>query len=363
MKVLHIETGRQLAGGPLQVITLMKGMRENGQESMLLCPQDSAIARVAKQAELPVTTVAYQGEHDVSLVRAIRRTARSEGVEILHAHSRRGADLYTAFVARRTRIPAILTRRVINMENALIGGIKYRSYQRVVAVSEAVERSLKRQRVDASLRTVIHDGVDFSDFDKPYPRQKYLEEFGLPENAVIAANVGRFTENKSQLSVLQAFTLIYEALPRLHLVLFGSGEMQDDLEDFVIANKLEGRVHFAGFRNDMPNWYAAMDMLVHTASLEALSVSLLEASANAVPMIAYNNGGIYEIIRHTFNGLLVQPRAVDQLAHAIERLYRKPDMRKKMGATAKDYCEKFFTAEQLVSKYQELYTQVLSELE
>ena len=80
-------------------------------------------------------------------------------------------------------------------------------------------------------------------------------------------------------------------------------------------------------------------------------------------MIAFNNGGISEVIRHTFNGLLVQPRAIDQLAHAMERLATNPTLRTRFGKVAKENCERFFSAELMVNKYNELYQQVLSEVD
>ena len=359
MKILHIETGRQLAGGPQQVVTLMKGLQAHGVDSTLLCPDDSAIAKLAKSAQLKVKKVPYKGEHDFSLIKAIRETAQERHFDLMHAHSRRGADTYTAIAARRTKIPAILTRRVINLENNFIAGPKFRSFKKVVAVSEAVERSLKRQRVDSDLRMTIHDGINLQDYTESYSREHLLNEFGLPENAFIIGNVGRFTENKGQLSLLKTFTLINKKYPQTHLILFGEGEMLDDLVDFVAEHQLTEQVHFAGFRMDMPKWYGALQVVVHTAMLEALSVALLEASASGVPLIAYNNGGISEVIRHMHNGLLVQPGQVDQLADAIQRLLESRTLTKRLAENAKIMCAQNFSADRMVRQYYQLYSEIL----
>ena len=359
MKVLHIETGRQLAGGPQQVVTLMKGLEAHGVDSTLLCPEDSAVAELAKSAQLKVKRVPYKGEHDFSIIKAIRETVKDRHFDLMHAHSRRGADNYTAIVARRTKIPAILTRRVINVENNFIAGPKYRSFKKVVAVSEAVERSLKRQRVDSDLRMTIHDGINLQDYTEQYSREHLLAEFNLPDNAFIIGNVGRFTENKGQLSLLEAFTLIHKKYPQTHLILFGEGEMLDDLVDYVKKHQLTEQVHFAGFRMDMPKWYGALQVVVHTAMLEALSVALLEAGASGVPLIAYNNGGISEVIRHMHNGMLVQPGQVDQLADAIQRLLESRTLTKRLADNSKKTCAQNFSAERMVSQYHQLYTEIL----
>ncbi len=359
MKVLHIETGRRLAGGPQQVVTLMKGLEAKGVDSTLLCPDDSAVAELARAAQLKVKRVPYKGEHDFSLIKAIKETAKDRHFDLMHAHSRRGADNYTAIVARRTKIPAILTRRVINVENNFIAGPKFRSFKKVVAVSEAVERSLKRQRVDSNLRTTIHDGIILQDYTEQYSREHLLEEFSLPENAFIMGNVGRFTENKGQLSLLEAFALFNKNYPQCHLILFGEGEMLDELIDFVKKHELTEQVHFAGFRKDMPKWYGALQVVVHTAMLEALSVALLEAGASGVPLIAYNNGGISEVIRHMHNGLLVQPGQIDQLADAVQRLLESRTLTKRLADNSKKTCAQNFSAERMVNQYHQLYSEIL----
>jgi len=292
MKVLHIETGRNLAGGPQQVITLMKGLQTKGVDSTLLCPEDSAIAE-------------------------------------------------------------------INQDNTFIAGPKFRSFKKIVAVSEAVERSLKRQRVDAEYRMTIHDGIRLQDYEEQYTREHLLTEFGLPENAFVIGNVGRFTENKGQLNLLEAFVLIHNNYPQAHLILFGKGEMLDDLLDFVKSHKLENRVHFAGFRTDMPKWYGALQVVVHTAMLEALSVALLEAGASGVPLVAYNNGGISEVISHMHNGLLVQPGQIDQLADAIQRLLESRTLTGRLAENSKKVCVQNFSAERMVNEYYQLYKDIL----
>jgi len=359
MKILHIETGRRLAGGPQQVVTLMQGLEKIGVESTLLCPDDSAVATLARQAELKVKKVIYKGEHDVRLIKAIKQTAQSRRFDLLHAHSRRGADIYTAIAARLSKVPAVLTRRVINIDSSFLSEFKYKSFKKIVAVSEAVDHSLKRQNVYPENRLVIHDGLNFDNYIEQYSREHLLKEFALPENAFVIGNVGRFTENKGQLSLLQAFALIHQAYPQAHIIFFGEGEMYEDLVEFVAANDLNKQVHFAGFRQDMPKWYSALTVVVHTAMLEALSVALLEASANGVPIIAYNTGGVSEVVQHMHNGLLVESGNIDKLAQAIEKILASRALAAKFSEAALKRTAELFSADLMVKKYHQLYSEIL----
>ena len=359
MNVLHIETRRHLSGGAKQVLTLMRGLKQHGVESTLLCADDSVVAEFAQAEKLPVRLVDYRGSHDFSLLRKIRETAIETRCDLIHAHSGRGTADYSALFARRFDAPVLLTQRTIRNNRRLLSGFKYRSFTKIASISEAVDRSLRDQDVPESQRSVIYDGVDFSDFSRPHPRSTLLEEFDLPVDAVILGNVGRFNENKGQLNLLQTFLQLYEKYPKLHLVLFGNGEMLDELLDFIEENDLSGRVHIAGFKSDLPKWYASLDLLVHTAKQEALSIVILEANANSVPAIAYNTGGISEIIEHARSGLLVQPGQIDQLADAIERLLNDPVLHNSMGQKAQAICQKTFTSERMCAKYFSLYEEMV----
>jgi len=94
--------------------------------------------------------------------------------------------------------------------------------------------------------------------------------------------------------------------------------------------------------------------------LEALSVALLEAGASGVPLIAYNNGGISEVIRHMKNGLLVQPGEIDQLADAIVRLLESRTLTHRLAENSKKICERNFSSDRMVTQYLQLYNEILT---
>ena len=261
--------------------------------------------------------------------------------------------------ARTYDIPTILTQRTVRAEHRLISRLKYRSYDKIAAVSQSVESGLLRQRTPRQKIELIYDGVNLADYAEPYARSELREALGIPHDARIIGNVGRFNLKKGQLDLLETFIELSAQYPDLHLLLFGNGEMLDELLDFIDNNGLTGRAHIAGFKSDLPKWYASLDLLVHTAIQDALSVVIMEAMANAVPVIAYNRDGINEIIQHAKTGLLVQPGEKDQLEDAISRVLDDQSMYKRMSKAARTVCRREFNSDRMSRQYAEIYSSLV----
>ncbi len=138
MKILHVETGRHFLGGPQQVIYLMQALRERGHDNTLVCPPDSGIDGVARQAGLRVQNLFCAGDLDLPFAYRLSSFIRELAPDIVHCHSRRGADILGGLAASITNVPAVVSRRVDNTEMRIMAAIRYRPFDKVVAISEAI---------------------------------------------------------------------------------------------------------------------------------------------------------------------------------------------------------------------------------
>src|SRR5688572_20374161 len=132
MRIAHIEAGRHLYGGAAQVGYLLEGLTGRGVENLLLCPPDSELGAAVGTAHARAVTM--RGELDVTLLPRLARELRRLKPDVVHVHSRRGADLYGGFAAALAGVPAILTRRVDAPEPAVFARLKYRPYRAIVAL-------------------------------------------------------------------------------------------------------------------------------------------------------------------------------------------------------------------------------------
>jgi glycosyltransferase involved in cell wall biosynthesis len=127
----------------------------------------------------------------------------------------------------------------------------------------------------------------------------------------------------------------------------------------VDAAGLAGAVRFTGFRHDLPRWLGGLDMLVHPADMEGLGVSLLQASAAAVPIVTSRAGGLPEAVQDGVTGILCPPGDVAALGAAIDRLAGDAALRARFGAAGRARILAEFSIDAMVDGNLRVYRQVL----
>lgn len=358
MRVLHVETGMNLYGGARQVQWLLDGLTRRGIEGLLVCPAGSAIAEAGFEPGLTVEAVPMSGDLDVSFIPRLARIIRRWQPDLVHLHSRRGADILGAFAARRCRVPVVLSRRVTNPEPRWLAPYKYRLYDRVITISDAIGRMLEGAGVDPGKIRVVHSSVPPHGPESPWDRDRFDTEFGLPSGSCVFGMAAQFIERKGHAVLLDAVGRVIEARPSLRFVLFGRGPLAATMADRIEADGLSDQVLMPGFRGDLSDFIGCLDALVHPALDEGLGVVLLEASAAGVPIVAAESGGIPEAVRDGVNGLLVPPDDPKSLADAILRLAVSDALRSDLGAGGRQLMADAFSvdamAEGNLAVYREL---------
>ncbi|MGQ0529547.1 MAG: glycosyltransferase family 4 protein [Panacagrimonas sp.] len=356
MKILHVETGLHLYGGAQQVAFLLRGLQQRGVHNILVCPPGAAIGEHFRGSEVSVIEVPCSGDADLGFIWRLRRVLRQQQPDLVHLHSRRGADVLGALAAKLARVPCVLSRRVDNPESRGWTRIKYPLHARVIAISQGIADVLAQQGVPAHKLRVVRSSLDPAPWQQPASRDAFCAEFGLPAQRVLIGVVAQLIERKGH-------GVLFEALRGLRhknsvqLVIFGQGPLQGRLR--AEAANLGVPVHFAGFRKDLPRWLGALDLLVHPALMEGLGVSLLQASAAGVPIIASRAGGMPEAVADGHSGVLVTPGDASALRAALERLIGDPDLRQRLGAQGRARVEREFSVEQMVDGNLAVYRELL----
>ena len=122
---------------------------------------------------------------------------------------------------------------------------------------------------------------------------------------------------------------------------------------------LGGKVVFAGFREDMPEIYAAMDIFVLASYAEPCGRVILEAMSSGKPVVGTESGGTPEIIQSDVTGFLVKPRDARALADKIAYLIKNPAMAKDMGAAGRRRVEEHFSIEKNARQTERVYLEIL----
>ena len=359
MKVLHLETGMHLYGGAQQVAYLLDGLRRKDMENVLVCPSGSAIATALTNVDA-VREIPMRGDLDLGFVLRFRRLIRKERLDIVHVHSRRGADTLGGLAARSAGVRAVLSRRVDNPERNALGRLKYRLYSRVITISEGIRQVLLSEGVPATRLVCVKSAVDRRLF-QPKNRDDawFRKEFRLPEGAPVLGMVAQFIERKGHHVLLEALPKILDTFPDSRVLLFGKGPLETEVIQAVHERGLDATVRFAGFRDDLPNILCCLDAVVHPALKEGLGVSLLQAASSAVPIVGTDTGGIPEIVRDGENGLLIPPNDPDALATAVGRLLADPVWAGILGARGRAIVNTEFSVSTMVDGNYRVYEQIL----
>ncbi len=361
MKIVHLETGRHLYGGAQQVVYLLEGLQQRGHESILICTENSAIAERARSIGCRIFPLACAGDLDLEFMLRVRQLLRQQKPDLVHLHSRRGADTLGLLAARWTHTPAVISRRVDNPESPWLVRLKYGQSGAVIAISEAIRAILLKSGVPAERVHCVHSAVIAERFRNPRPKEEFIEEFGLCENDFTIAVVAQLIERKNHLHLLRALAAVRDELAPGKVIFFGQGPLEEKLGVAVKNLGLTDRVLFAGFRDDLPNYLAHIDLLVHPAAMEGLGVSLIEAAAAGVPIVANPAGGIPEIVRDGENGLLVNCADPTILGQAILGLQQNDTLRKAFGLRGRQIVDQFFSVDAMVEGNLAVYQRLLDQ--
>lgn len=360
MKTVHLETGRYLYGGGAQVLHLVGGLVARGHDAVLVAPEGGAIAAEARSRGLPVETLPFSGEGDVGFAFRFRRLLRRRAPDLAHLHSRRGADTLGWLGARLAGVPTVLSRRVDNPEPPWWARIKYRRYGRVVAISEGIRKVLLSEGVPAGQVVTVRSAVDpAAHAVECRDRAGFLERLRLPAGALVVGMAAQFIPRKGHAVLLEALPGVIRAVPETRVLLFGRGPEEEAVQRTVAAAGLGEHVHMLGFRDDLAELLPCLDLLVHPALMEGLGVTLLEAGAAGVPVVASRAGGIPETMVEGETGLLVPPGDAGALTRALVELLQDPERRQRMGEAARRFIERERSVDAMVEGNLAVYRQVL----
>lgn len=361
MKILHVEGGRNLYGGAFQVLHLLRGLAARGHQNLLACPRGCALG----EAAAPVAEVhglPMHGDADLLMAGRLWRLMRATRPDLVHLHSRIGADVMGGLAARLAGLPVIHTRRVDNPEPPWLVALKYRLHDRVVAISEGIGRVLLTEGLPADKLRVVRSAVDWQGYAGACDRAAVAARLQLPVEALLVGVVAQLIPRKGHAILLAALPPLAARHPELRVVFFGQGPLAGALREQIRHAGLDGQVSLAGFRDDLAEILPCLDLLVHPALMEGLGVSLLQAASAGVPIVASRAGGIPEAVRDGENGLLVPPGDVAALRESIGLLLADPARRHALGAGGRALMARDFSIDAMVEGNLAVYGELLDVL-
>ncbi|MCW3979092.1 MAG: N-acetyl-alpha-D-glucosaminyl L-malate synthase BshA [Candidatus Bathyarchaeota archaeon] len=177
---------------------------------------------------------------------------------------------------------------------------------------------------------------------------------------VVVTHVSNFRPVKRVQDLVYAMSIVAKEAPGTRLMLVGDGPERHGVERLIDRLDLRGHVLLTGYRSDVPNLLRCSDVVVLCSETESAPLTLLEGMSCGLPVIATSVGGIPEIVDDEANGFLVPPKHPEAIAEKILELNANRELRTRLGEAARRTVLKRYTADNVVSQYEETYEKVKS---
>jgi glycosyltransferase involved in cell wall biosynthesis len=376
VKIVRIIARLNVGGPAIHVILLSARLRAAGYETILVkgreAPSEGDMLDFARELDVRPVVVPELGREirwwdDVLAFWKLVVIIRRERPDIVHTHTAK-AGLLGRVAAWLAGVPLIVhtfhghvfhgyfspsrTRLFVALERWLA-----RRTHRLVAVSERVRGEVLAHGVGRPERFhVVPVGLDLKRFAECDARRgEARDELGLSPDAPLVGIVARLVPIKRHEVFLTAAAAVARRLPACRFLVVGDGERRHTLERLAADLGIGDRVLFLGWRRDLERIYTDLDVAVLTSANEGSPVSLIEAMASGVPVIGPRVGGVPDVIDDGATGIIVPPDDASSTADAIMRLLGDLEVRRKMGAAARERALRLYAADRLVSDVAALY--------
>jgi glycosyltransferase involved in cell wall biosynthesis len=358
MNILYLTTHLNTGGITSYVLSLASALLKRGHKIFVASSGGQLVPQFIKAGitYIPIPIRTKQEFHlpkiTVSLFKLLK-IIRKENIEIIHSHTRVTQVLGTLLQYFSGK-PHISTAH---------GFFKKRISRKlfpcwgkpVIAISESVKEHLVRDfKVKEKDIKIIYSGIDVSKF-----RGQKKKDLGLGDSLVIGI-IARLSEEKGHLYLVEAMKSVLAKFPSAKLLIVGEGRMEKRIKEKIEELKIKENVIFLASVSDTSEMLAALDIFVMPSLKEGLGLSLMEAMASGLAVVASDVGGIKSLIKDGENGLLVRPADAAELCHGLLELLSNPQKREFLGRNARIYIEQNYSLESMVSQTENLYLECLN---
>lgn len=356
----------ELGGQEIRILEEARGMIKRGHVVVLAAQPGSQILARAFQYDIPVESVDMSRVRWVWLIVTFLKLFQKHRINVVHTHG--SIDSWTASIAGRLSSLRPLVIRARHKSTRIAKTWRHHVLYRtlphaVVTTGNAVKQIVMAQaQVHESRVKSIPTGVDTEQFHPGVSGDRVRAEFSIPRDVCLIGTVAFFRSYKGLTFFLDAAKLVLSARPDVKFLMVGDGPEYPLLVQQRDALGLQESIILPGYRNDIPQCLACMDVFV-LSSVEAEGVpqSVTQAMAMNRAVIATDVGSVREIVQHEKTGLLVEPKNAEALAQAMVRLVMNQSLRERLGQTARLHIEESYSLAQMFTQTEILYADIGSQ--
>jgi glycosyltransferase involved in cell wall biosynthesis len=355
--ILHTESSVGLGGQEIRILSEARWLRDHDWDALIACQPQSRLAAEAAAAGLPRVTLTMRNVFDVGALLSLRRLMQARAVAVVHTHS--SVDSWLATLAGKSLgRPVVRSRHVaipIRRRRALV----YRMADRIITTGDTIKTIVSAAGVKPTRIVSIPAGVDTDRFHPGVSGDRVRAELGL--HGPLVGLVANVRGSKGHPYFLEAAREVLAARPDTRFLIVGDGVGFDDVRRRVHEMGLDAYVVLTGFRRDIPEVMAALDVLVLPSTRsEATSQVIPQALAVGTPVVGTCVGGIPELIRDGETGRLVAPADAPALAAAILGLLADPVRAEALARAGQALVRRQYTFDVMMERTTGVYGELLA---
>jgi glycosyltransferase involved in cell wall biosynthesis len=342
------------------VIEIVRSLSDRIDSVVCCLDEPGAWAAELEALNVPVISLSRSPGFHPQLAVRLARVIKQRAIDVVHCHhySPYVYGLLASIVAPSTKLVFTehgkLSDAGPSRKRRLVNPFLSRMPGQLYAVSADLKQHMVAEGFPARRLSVLYNGIDPGERPNAFQRHDARVALGITDDAFVAGTVGRLDPVKNLPLLLEAHALLVARHPHARTVIVGDGSERTVLEQKAADLGVSESVIFTGYRQDVRALMPAFDVYVNCSTYEGVSLTILEAMASTLPVIATLVGGNPEVVVDQETGLLVPARA-HLLADAIGALAMVPRRRSDMGDAGRWRVIRHFSIARMVDQYARAY--------
>jgi L-malate glycosyltransferase len=318
LNVLHIISSKTWRGAEQQVAYIMNGSF-TGITMYLLCPEKSALAEEMNQQ---VFTYRKRFGFDIAAALRLKNICRAQLIDIIHLHDSQSINTYFIASLFGLSLPCVVHRHV-NFPIRSTWKYKFKNLKKIICVSREVKRNLLSIISVADI-VVIPSGIDLKKYSSAHncTTCSLKNQFSIPAEHQLVGIVTSFEKEKNVEEFIAVALALVQENNTVHFIIAGDGSLKSSL------TVQHPQIHYTGFRTDIPELLAQLDVFLFTSENEGLGIAVLEAMAAKVPVVCRNFAAANEYLTDNVSGYLYKD--TDDAVYKVSKLLNDGALKKRL---------------------------------
>ncbi len=354
--------------GGLEMVALQSAvkLKESGNNVMIICAENSRFREEAGSKNIDTSPVYKSNIKTAFSISKLVKLIKDFKPDVIHTHLSHDLAVITpALKFSRSDAKLFLTKHIASgvKKTDIFHRYLYNRLNGIFSVSNYINESvINTCPVPIEKIHILPNGIDLKEFDNnTYDKSRIKTALNIPEGKTIISIIGRMTPGKGHIEYLEAARAINKnhSGDVFFLIVGTASTGEEEYENKIRALTKElgiKNIMFTGYIKDIQQILAVTDILAFPSHNESFGVTLIEAMAMRVPVVASGYAGVLDIVSDNETGLLIEPKNSMQLSAALTKLIEDIELRNKLGLAGRKHVEEKFNIDNITNKLMEYYT-------